>query len=93
MRKTLLLLMTAVALVLAACGDASSDSEIDTIVLADAGWDSIKVHNSIAQRIIEEGYDYNTDVTSGSTAATVQGLREGDIYVYTEVWTDNIRII
>lgn len=93
MKKTLLLLMAAVALVLAACGDSSSDSEsdIDTIVLADAGWDSIKVHNSIAQRIIEEGYDYNTDVTSGSTAATVQGLRDGDINVYTEVWTDNIK--
>src|SRR5699024_3288769 len=37
------------------------------------------------------GFDYDTDVTAGSTAATVQGLREGDINAYTEDWTDNIK--
>src|SRR5699024_7354157 len=72
-------------------GENGGGGDIDTIVFADAGWDSIRVHNSIAQTIIEEGYGYDTDVTAGSTAATIQGLRDGDINAYTEVWTDNIR--
>lgn len=103
MKKILLFLTIAVLALLAACsGDgasrngASSDSDsssdsIDIITLADAGWDSIRIHNSIAQTIIEDGYGYETEVTPGSTAATIQGLREGDINVYMEVWTDNVK--
>lgn len=89
--------MTLVILVtLSACGGSGSDGsnangDIDTIVFADAGWDSIRVHNSIAQTIIENGFGYSTDVTAGSTAATIQGLRDGDINAYMEVWTDNIK--
>lgn len=94
MRKTLftisiLLLLTIVT----ACGSSNNSEEVeelDTIVFADAGWDSILVHNFIAQTIIEEGFDYNTEQTTGSTMATFQGLREGDINVYMEVWTDNL---
>ncbi|HLR59198.1 MAG TPA: ABC transporter substrate-binding protein [Pseudogracilibacillus sp.] len=81
-----------------ACGGGDSDSgskdeakEIDTLVFADAGWDSIRFHNSVAQTIIENGFDYKTDVISGSTATTIQGLRDGDIQIYTEIWTDNIK--
>ncbi|MFA1819877.1 ABC transporter substrate-binding protein [Virgibacillus oceani] len=105
MKKLLFLLSAAALMVLAACGGdseserdsgtndeaGSNGGDIDTIVFADAGWDSIRVHNSIAQMIIEEGYGFDTDVTAGSTAATIQGLRDGDINAYTEVWTDNIR--
>ncbi|HLR09607.1 MAG TPA: ABC transporter substrate-binding protein [Bacillota bacterium] len=90
MKKLLALGSIILLTVLAACGE-GADKDIETIVFADAGWDSIRVHNHIARTIIEEGYGYDTDVTSGSTAATIQGLREGDINVYMEVWTDNIR--
>lgn len=104
MNKRLIVIMTAFLLaVLAACGDDSTDStdstdatndettkEIDTIVFADAGWDSILIHNFIAQTIIEEGMGYDTETTTGSTMATFQGLREGDIDVYMEVWKDNL---
>ncbi|MFD2042833.1 ABC transporter substrate-binding protein [Ornithinibacillus salinisoli] len=91
MKKLAALLCIVVLTVLAACGSESSDEELDTIVLGDAGWDSIRVHNSIAQTIMEEGFGYDTEVKSGSTAATVQGHREGDINVYMEIWTDNIK--
>ncbi|WP_226038254.1 ABC transporter substrate-binding protein [Aquibacillus saliphilus] len=101
MKKIILLVSTVFLLILAACGetDDSNDAgsgdgsanELDTIVMADAGWDSIRFHNSVAQVIIEEGFGYETDVTPGSTAATIQGFREGDINVYMEVWTDNIK--
>lgn len=94
MKKILMLLSTAILVVLSACGSGSESSDkLDKIVFADAGWDSIRVHNSIAQKIIEEGYGYETEVTPGSTAATFQGLTEGDINVYMEVWTDNIKEI
>src|SRR5699024_924900 len=100
MKKTIMTLFTVLTIiVLAACGGnnndgnngASEKKEIDTLVFADAVWDSIRIHNSIAQIIIENGYGYKTDVISGSTATTFQGLREGDINAYTEVWTDNIK--
>ena len=101
MKKLLnVFLIIAFIVVLSACGseNASSDSDgesaeksIEKIVLADAGWDSIRIHNSIAQQIIEEGYGYETEVIAGSTPATIQGLREGDINVYTEIWTDNVK--
>lgn len=60
------------------------------IVLADGGWDSIRVHNEIARFIIENGYGYETSVIPGTTASTFAGFEKGDINVYMEVWTDNI---
>ncbi|GGM25950.1 ABC transporter substrate-binding protein [Paraliobacillus quinghaiensis] len=90
MKKVLMILSLVLLGLLAACGG-DNEETIDTITLADAGWDSIRFHNSVAQTIIENGYGYDTEVTPGSTAATIQGLREGDIDVYMEVWTDNIK--
>jgi glycine betaine/proline transport system substrate-binding protein len=70
-------------------GDASDKSK-KTIVLADAGWDSIRFHNDVASFIIENGYGYKTDVIPGTTAATFAGFRKGDIDAYMEIWTENI---
>lgn len=60
------------------------------IVLADAQWASIQFHNSVAQIFMKEGFGYDTEVISGSTAATMTGLENGDIDVYMEVWIQNI---
>ncbi|WLD93095.1 ABC transporter substrate-binding protein [Alkalihalobacillus sp. AL-G] len=95
MKKLMMILSICLLSFLTACGgndDAENgEKSIEKIIFADAGWDSIRFHNSIAQTIIENGYGYDTEVTSGSTAATVQGLRQGDINVYMELWTDNIK--
>lgn len=96
MKRKLFTLLTVLLLALVGCSSegSSGDGEpekLDKIVLADAGWDSIRFHNSIAQRILEEGYGYETEVTVGSTPATLEGLRQGDINVYMEVWTDNVK--
>lgn len=96
MRKIGTLLAAATLLFLSACGGGGSNEtkdnkEIKKIVFADAGWDSIRIHNAVAQKILEEGYGYETDVTAGSSSATLQGLRKGDINVYMEVWTDNVK--
>ncbi|MBS4224262.1 ABC transporter substrate-binding protein [Lederbergia citrea] len=91
MRKISMFLLVSMLVFLTACSGSASKDSIKVIKFADAGWDSIRVHNSIAQTIIEEGYGYDTEVTSGTTAATVQALEQGDINVYMELWTDNIR--
>ena len=91
MKKIVLFISLCILLVLGACSNETSKDSIDVIKFADAGWDSIRVHNSIAQLIVEEGYGYETEVTSGTTAATMQALEQGDINVYMEVWTDNIK--
>ncbi|MGM8365807.1 ABC transporter substrate-binding protein [Virgibacillus sp. W0181] len=98
MKRISLLLFTLLLLLLTACGNDNSSAanndgdtkDKEVIKFADAGWDSIKVHNFVAQTIIEEGLGYETETTTGSTMATFQGLREGDLDVYTEVWTDNL---
>jgi len=77
------------ALLLAGCMD-DTDDDLDTIIFADAQWDSLQVHNYIAGKIVEEGYGYDTEIMSGSTSATVQGVRQGDVHVFMELWTDNV---
>lgn len=91
MKKITIFLSICMLLILSACSGETSKDSIKVIQFADAGWDSIRVHNSIAQLIVEEGYGYDTEVTSGTTAATVQSLEKGDINVYMELWTDNIK--
>ncbi|NGP44785.1 ABC transporter substrate-binding protein [Bacillaceae bacterium SIJ1] len=93
MRKLSVVMFTMMLIILSACGGSGSSggNEIGTVVFGDAGWDSIKIHNKIAQTVLEEGYGYETDVTTGSTPATIQGLRDGDIQVYMELWTDNVK--
>lgn len=61
-----------------------------TLVFADAGWDSIRFHNEVAMFIIEKAYGYKTDVIAGTTPATYTGLKQGDIDIYMEIWTDNL---
>ena len=92
MRKIALALSISLAVLLTACGggEASKDS-IEVINFADPGWDSVRVHNSIARFIVEEGYGYYTEETNGTSAATFQALEQGDINVYMEVWTDNLK--
>ncbi|MBE0601030.1 MAG: ABC transporter substrate-binding protein [Firmicutes bacterium] len=59
-------------------------------VFADAGWDSIRLHNAIAAFIGETAYELDTEEISGSTPLTYTGLLSGDVSVYMELWTDNL---
>lgn len=71
-------------------GTQEEGNKKETIVMADPGWDSVRVHNSIAGIIMKEGFGYDTEVIPGTTAATFLGFRQGEIDVYMEVWQDNI---
>ncbi len=79
---------------LAACGSSSTGGEgtgaKGTLIFADAGFDSLSFHNAVAQTIVEGGYGYETDIMPGSTPATLEGLANGDIDIYMEIWTDNV---
>lgn len=88
----LLIAFLAVTLVGTGCSQGTKEAEKEkpTLIFADAGWDSIRFHNEIAGFIIEKGYGYKTDVTAASTPITFLGLRNGEIDLYMEVWTDNI---
>ncbi len=93
----ILVFISLISLIVTGCGNQgkqanenNQSAEKPTLVFADAGWDSIRFHNDVAGFIIENGYGYQTDVIPGSTPTTFAGFREGDIDIYTEVWTQNI---
>ncbi|MFZ7120005.1 MAG: ABC transporter substrate-binding protein [Eubacteriaceae bacterium] len=84
----LVLIIFVLTFSMTACNTESAQKE--TIILANAGWASNELHNSIASFIIENGYEYDTDVISGGTPSSLTGIRNGDIDVMLELWTDNI---
>ncbi|HPJ01761.1 MAG TPA: ABC transporter substrate-binding protein [Candidatus Limiplasma sp.] len=88
MRKILVLLVTAMT-VLTLLGGAAL-AETTHTVFADAGWDSIRLHNAVAAYIGETAYALDTEEISGSTPITYAGLINGDVSVYMELWTDNL---
>ncbi|ARD47352.1 ABC transporter substrate-binding protein [Sporosarcina sp. P37] len=90
MRKFMMFFSIFTLLLLTACGNSASKDSISVIKLADAGWDSMRVHNSIAQIILEEGYGYDTEIVNGTSTAVFQALQQGDIQVMTEVWSENL---
>lgn len=62
-----------------------------TLKFADAGWDSIKFHNAVAMFIIQNGMGYKVEEISGTTTLTYQAMKKGDIDIYMETWSDNLR--
>ncbi len=84
--KLIAVVLVASLMVITGC---SSDSGKKIIIFADAGWDSIKLHNEIAGFIINNGYGFKTDTISASSTATFAGFRRGNIDVYMETWADN----
>lgn len=104
-RRSLIALCLAVLLLVTGCssGNGSSTSnagssggsggktEIIKIVATDNQWDSQKLHNAIAELVIEHAFDgYEFDVSTASTAMNWQSLMAGDIDIDIESWTDNV---
>ena len=59
---------------------------LPTISFANMNWNSVQIQNRIARYIVQHGYEYPTNLVSGSTSTLFQGLRDGDIDVTMEVW-------
>lgn len=87
-----LAIVALLALTVTACGqdDTDDDPEIDTIILAESDWQSHELHNSIVEFIIKNGYGVDVLKAYGSTPAVVQAIKDGDMHVNMEMWSDNI---
>lgn len=87
-------LSATVMLLTSACSSseeqAADGDKKETLIFADAGWDSIRLHNEIAGIILREGYGYKTDIIPGGEPSSLMGISTGDIDVYMEIWTGNV---
>lgn len=101
-RLRFLAIFMVLALVLAACGDdedtngdngAATDGAAtwdQPIVFGDFNWDSALFHNRVAQYIVENGYGYETDTLAATTAPMLQGMKDDQVHVVTEMWIENL---
>lgn len=75
---------------LAGCQSRPTDN---SIVFADVGWDSIRLHNAAVGLIAKSVFGYTeTSEVSGSTPITHEALLKEEIDVHMEVWTDNLAV-
>lgn len=72
------------------CSSGNKTVQKEQLVMGDASWDSIKVHNRIVGFILEHGYGYpEPTYTFGETLPLMQGLSKGDIDICMEIWPEN----
>lgn len=91
MKKIISILMISSMFLLSGCSSGGTESSNNgEIVFADAGWDSIKLHNAIAGTIAEEVFGYSWREAPGSSTVLHEGLLMGEIDVHMENWTDNL---
>jgi len=88
MKKMILVLLSAMILALAGCGEIEKLE--NTIVLGEGNWDSFTFHNQVVKFILVEGYNKEVDVVPADTTLGLAGLIGGDIDVYLELWSDNL---
>lgn len=96
-RSLLIFTVFALILTMAACAGGNGEGngndngeELDTLIFAESDWESHQVHNQIAGFIVEHGYGLDFATAYGSTPAVVQALRDGDMHVNMEMWSDNV---
>lgn len=90
--RSLILGLIPLAAVFSGCSTATAkESETIPIIATDNGWDSQKIHNSIAQLVVEHAYDgYTFQTSNASTTMNWQSLISGDVDLDIESWTENI---
>ena len=87
-KKLLSVVLSAILSVSILAGCAQKDEV--TLKFSDIGWDSIKFHNAVAMFIAEHAYDYKTEEITTTTPLATQALKENDLDIVMEMWTDNI---
>lgn len=90
MNKKLLQICFLVLMMFLVMGCDTGDKKDDTIVFADDSWASNRFYNEIAQFIIENGYGYQTEKVTGSTAALLTGMAKNEVDVHMEMWSQNM---
>lgn len=91
-RKVIAVLLCAclAVILLFGCSNSTRSNQDVTIKFADAGWDSLKFHNAVAMFIVQNGMGYKVEEISGTSTLTYQALKNSDIDVNMETWTDNL---
>ncbi len=93
MRKGIIIVLALLVMStgIAFAGAQSEGAEkVKTVVLADASWDSILVHNRVVAFILENGYGgYSVEFIPGDTIPLFNGVASGDIDVTMESWHSN----
>lgn len=85
---TSLLSMSMILGLFTGCGGANSTVNI---VATDNGWDSQKIHNAIAEVVVENAYDgYDFNVSTATSTMNWQSIISGDVDLDIECWTENI---
>ncbi|MBV1710204.1 MAG: ABC transporter substrate-binding protein [Erysipelothrix sp.] len=85
--KKLLLTVVLAMFIFVGCAPASTEKHI---IFTDAGWDSAKIHNNIAGFIAENAFGMTWSELPGSTPITYEAIKNGEIDLHMEMWTDNI---
>jgi glycine betaine/proline transport system substrate-binding protein len=88
--KRIFSIITLSLLIFTGCENVTTTTTRGHIVMADAGWDSIRLHNAIVGFIAENAFELSWEEMTGSTPITYEALKNGDIDLYTEMWTDSI---
>lgn len=95
MKRTLRLLAGALCLALAVTGCSSGGKDAAKepvqIIATDNGWDSQRLHNAIAELVVEHAYDgYTFEVSTASSTMNWQSIIASEIDLDIESWTDNV---
>lgn len=69
---------------------AGCTQEAEKIVIGEGDWASNALHDQIAKLIIEEGYGVEVEIIMADTAIMVTGMKNDDIDLTMELWSDNI---
>lgn len=78
---------------LTACSKTSNEGKSSGhLVMADPGWDSVRLHNAIVGYMVETAYGYTWEEVPGSSTITYEAMKNGEIDILTETWTDNISL-
>ncbi|MGL5513678.1 MAG: glycine betaine ABC transporter substrate-binding protein, partial [Sporomusa sp.] len=92
-RKALLVLATiclTTVFLFGCASDGQQSKKNVTLKFADAGWDSIKFHNAVAMFIVQNGMAYKTEEMSGTSTLVHQALKNNEVDIHMEEWTDNL---
>ncbi len=88
--KILLSIMAILLLIPLSLTGCATEEGKQPLTFADAGWDSIQVHNAITSFIAENGYGYPpSEIVPGSSQVVLVATAEGDIDIFLECWTEN----
>ena len=89
-RKIFSIVIIAVVLLGITTACKSKSGQTITISMVDNGYDSQKTHNALVALVIKHAYSgYDTTSSLASTTMNYESMKNGDIDIAVEIWTEN----